>query len=221
MQGERPGPRAPLSGLLAERKDLLWAILWLGGLALTWGRVDLSANPANEQADAAGPRSAGRDLRLAWNLSRLQQAGRAGALWLSANGQFADRNLDSASKFSLGGASGVRAYPALEGTGDNGWLASAEWRVPVLPTLQWVAFYDQGEVGVNQRPDFAGAPTRARVALKGAGMGLSWALSDRGSLRAQLARRLGTNPLADPATGHDSDGSLHTLRLWLSLAASL
>jgi hemolysin activation/secretion protein len=191
------------------------------GLALTSGRVDLSANAADERADAAGPRSAGRDIRLAWNLARLQQAGRSGAIWLSANGQFADRNLDSAAKFSLGGAHGVRAYPALEGTGDNGWLASAEWRVPVLPGLQWLAFYDQGSVRVNQHADFAGAPARERIDLRGVGMGIHWALFDRASLRAQLAHRLGTNPLADPATGHDSDGSLHALRLWLSLAASL
>ena len=189
------------------------------GMAVRRGRVDLSANAANEQADAAGPRSAGRDTRLTWNLARLQQAGRAGVFWLSGNGQFADRNLDSADKFSLGGANGVRAYPALEGTGDNGWLASAEWRFPLLPTLQWVAFYDQGEVGVNQRVDFAGAPARERIDLKGVGMGLNWVPFERGVLRAQLARRIGTNPLADPASGDDSDGSLRRFRLWFSLAA--
>ena len=189
------------------------------GIALTRGRVDLSANAANEQADLAGPHSAGRDTRLTWNLARLQQAGGAGALWLSGNGQFADRNLDSADKFSLGGANGVRAYPALEGTGDNGWLASAEWRVALRPTLQWVAFYDRGEVGLNQRADFAGAPARERVDLKGVGTGVNWTPFERATLRAQLARRIGTNPLADPTSGNDTDGSLHRLRLWFSMAA--
>jgi uncharacterized protein (DUF486 family) len=45
MQGERPGVRIPLSGLLAERKDLLWGILWFGGLALTWVWLGLYLNP--------------------------------------------------------------------------------------------------------------------------------------------------------------------------------
>ena len=50
-------------------------------------------------------------------------------------------------------------------------------------------------------------------------MGMNWGPFERGMVRAQLARRIGTNPLADPASGDDSDGSLHRFRLWFSLAA--
>jgi ABC-type dipeptide/oligopeptide/nickel transport system permease subunit len=54
MQGERPGVRIPLSGLLAERKDLLWGILWFGGLALTWVWLDVYLNaPARILVGAA------------------------------------------------------------------------------------------------------------------------------------------------------------------------
>ena len=44
MQGDRAALHAPLSGLLAERKDLLWGMLWLGGLALTWVWLGLYLN---------------------------------------------------------------------------------------------------------------------------------------------------------------------------------
>lgn len=54
MPGERTGVPAPLSGVLAERKDLLWGILWLGGLALTWVWIGLYLNgPARILVGAA------------------------------------------------------------------------------------------------------------------------------------------------------------------------
>ena len=54
MQGDRAALHAPLSGLLAERKDLLWAMLWLGGLALTWVWLGLYLNaPARILVGAA------------------------------------------------------------------------------------------------------------------------------------------------------------------------
>ena len=54
MQGDRAGVHTALSGLLAERKDLLWGILWLGGLALTWVWLVLYLNaPARILVGAA------------------------------------------------------------------------------------------------------------------------------------------------------------------------
>jgi hypothetical protein len=44
MQDERFPARNPLSGLLAEKKDLLWGTLWVGGLALTWVWLSLHLN---------------------------------------------------------------------------------------------------------------------------------------------------------------------------------
>jgi hypothetical protein len=43
-------------------------------------------------------------------------------------GQWADTNLTSSEKFSLGGNDAVRAYPTGEAPGDRGWLATAELR---------------------------------------------------------------------------------------------
>jgi hemolysin activation/secretion protein len=183
------------------------------------GRVDLSALDANQAADAAGPRTAGRYARLTLNLSHLQSLGTNASLLFSASGQWASKNLDSAEKFSLGGPNGVRAYPGLEGTGDSGWLASAEWRYSLLPTLQLSAFYDHGQVQVNQQPDFSGAALINRVSLKGVGLGLNWSPLPQYSLRAQMARRLGANPLAHALTGADADGSHSLMRSWLGLSA--
>ena len=44
MQRERPGAHRALSGLLEEKKDLLWGILWAGGLVVTWVWLGLYLN---------------------------------------------------------------------------------------------------------------------------------------------------------------------------------
>jgi hemolysin activation/secretion protein len=180
------------------------------------GEVDLSANAAHAQADAAGPRSAGRYSRLSFALSRAQPLTAAAQLFFSLSGQRASKNLDSADKFSLGGVNGVRAYPGLEGTGDSGWLGSMEWRQALAATFQLTAFYDHGQVQAHQQADFAGAPAVNRITLKGVGLGANLSPAPRISLRVQVARSVGVNPLAHPVTGVDSDGSQSLFRTWLS-----
>ena len=44
MKAEPVGVHPALSGLLSERKDLLWGMLWLGGLALVWVWLGLELN---------------------------------------------------------------------------------------------------------------------------------------------------------------------------------
>jgi hemolysin activation/secretion protein len=192
--------------------------LW--GVNVGSGRVNLSANAASLAADQAGPRTAGAYTRLSWNLARLQSLSQRSSLWLSGSGQVARSNLDSAEKFGLGGANGVRAYPSLEGSGDSGWLATAEWRYGMRDDLQWGAFYDHGEVRVSHDSSYAGAPAINQLVLKGAGVGLNWSAFGRYTVRARVAQRIGGNPLASPTTGNDSDGSLRRTRVWLALVAS-
>jgi hypothetical protein len=43
-KAEPPGGRHALSGVLAERKDLLWGALWAGGLAVTWAWLGVYLN---------------------------------------------------------------------------------------------------------------------------------------------------------------------------------
>ena len=208
------------SALLALNGDLLDGLgnggMTLWGVNVTAGKVDLSANSANETADQSGPGSAGSYQKLGYSLARLQRISDQSTLWLSLSGQRASKNLDSSEKLSLGGPSGVRAYPLMEGSGDDGWLATLEARYNLTPDLQLSVFYDHGTITQSHNADYAGAPLVNEASLKGAGLGLSWSQSGSFTLRAVWARRIGDNPLASATTGADGDGSLKPNRFWLS-----
>ncbi|SDG52750.1 Hemolysin activation/secretion protein [Selenomonas sp. WCT3] len=113
-------------------------------------------------------------------------------LLLSARGQLASHNLDSSEHFSLGGASGVRAYPASEASGDVGYLLRAELRYPLWQKdknqMQLAGFIDHG--GVNLECHKQGAGENHRY-LQGAGIGILLTRSDEGFLRADYAWPLG------------------------------
>lgn len=185
-----------------------------GGVQLTAGRLDLSGNAADLAADAAGLRHDGSFSKLTANMGRLQRLTDNGNLWLQMSGQYAGNNLDSGQKFSLGGASGVRAYPALEGSGDSGWLATVEYRHRLGDALQLAVLYDHGQVTRDRNP-LPGSPTPNRYTLKGAGVGLDWQIRGGTTLRAVIANRIGNNPAASP-NGRDSDGTKRRPQIWLS-----
>lgn len=192
----------------------------LGGINLTMGNVDLGANPTNQAADSNGPRTAGHYHKLGYNLARLQRINDRATVWASINGQIAGKNLDSSEKLSLGGPFGVRAYPVLEGTGDDGWVATLEGRYNLLPQLQISTFYDHGYITRDHNGGYTGAQTPERGTLKGYGLGVSWSEPGTYSLKATVARRIGDNPFrtltAGPSFGKDSDGSYDKTRVWLS-----
>lgn len=191
--------------------------LW--GLNLTAGRVDLAGNAANATADENGARTGGSYTKLGYSLSRLQRASDRATLWASFNGQRAGKNLDSSEKLSLGGPSGVRAYPVIEGTGDDGFVGTLEARYSVLPELQLTALYDFGSIRQSHDASYAGAPQANKVTLRGAGLGIGWSQPGKFGLRAVWARRIGANPLQNPLNGKDSDGSLDLNRMWLTAVA--
>lgn len=188
--------------------------LWSANL--TGGNVDLSAAPTNQHADSIGPQTAGNFHKLSYSLSRLQRVTDKATLWLSFNGQTAGKNLDSSEKISLGGPFGVRAYPVMEGTGDDGWLTTLEARYNVLPELQVSAFYDYGWVRQSHDANYTGSPQVNTGSLKGAGLAVGWTQPGNFSLKAVWASRIGDNPFANPLNGKDQDGSLDKNRLWLT-----
>lgn len=183
-------------------------------LNLVSGKANLDGSP-NQAADAATTRVDGRFMKLSYHLSRQQVITDRLALYGSVSGQAADRNLDSSEKFYLGGANGVRAYPANEGGGSEGVLATLElrWRLPEGFIL--TGFYDGGQVKVNRQNSFVGAASPNRYDLAGAGLSLGWQTAFGLHLKAIWARRLGNNP-NPTATGKDQDGSLDKDRIWLS-----
>lgn len=206
--------------LLSLTGDLLDGLvnggMTLWGINLTTGNVDLSANPANQSTDRNGPRTEGGYHKVGVNLARLQRLTDTATLWASINGQWADKNLDSSEKLSLGGPAGVRAYPVMEGSGDEGWLATLEARYNFTTEWQTTAFYDHGRIRRDHDANYTGALLPASATLKGAGFGVSWSQPGRLTLRAAVARRIGDNPLRTLATGKDQDGSYDRTRVWLT-----
>lgn len=190
-----------------------------GSLQWVGGRVDLTRSP-NEAADAATTRTAGGYTRVRVSASRRQRIDERTSVWASLQGQWADKNLDGSEKFYLGGAGGVRAYPANEAGGSIGQLLTLELQrsVPMqaFAGLSVAAFFDAGHVQVNRRNDHPGASVLNRYSLKGVGAWVAVALPSRlGStqLRLTWAQRIGSNPAAGP-TGLDQDGSKTRNRVW-------
>lgn len=193
--------------------------LW--GLNVTSGSVDLSATPTNEATDSdgpgkIGPKTAGGYTKLGYSLARLQRLSDTTTLWASLSGQFADKNLDSSEKLTLGGPSGVRAYPVVEGSGDDGYNVTLELRYNLTSQWQLTGFYDYGFIHQSHNASYTGAPLVNDASLRGVGLGVAFTESGRYSVKATLSQRIGDNPLQNPLNGKDGDGSYEPSRLWVN-----
>lgn len=123
--------------------------------------------------------------------------------------QQAGNNLDSSEQIYLGGANAVRAYPQGEGSGDEGYQASAELRYRTkIPGLTAMTFFDIGHVKYSQNGSTPGGTT-----LKGWGLGLTYSESNGYWAKLDYARRIG---LADHATDEAHDKG----RIWFILGKS-
>ncbi|MDD2684540.1 MAG: ShlB/FhaC/HecB family hemolysin secretion/activation protein [Gallionella sp.] len=201
-------------GLNLNHNDGYWGGgVTLAGLSYTIGEIDLSRNASELAQDQAGLRRNGRFAKLSYNVARLQRLSEKGIFWLSANGQLANKNLDSTEEFSLGGANAVRAYPSLEGAGDEGQLATLEYRHELFTQVRGKVFYDWGRVRINHNNNFADGAIRNTYTLQGIGVGVDWSAHKQLALRASLAWRVGSNPAAQ-ANGQDSDGSKRMPQFW-------
>ena len=120
------------------------------------------------------------------NLGVRQELGGRFHLNMRAQMQAAGDNLDSSEEIYLGGANGVRAYPQGEGSGDSGYLASAElvYRTGI-PHLDLSTYYDSGHV-VYAHDGADGGTT-----LRGWGIGVSYSRPGDYFLRLDWARRIG------------------------------
>lgn len=210
LDSRKSADALPLS-LNFDRSDAwLGGGVTFGGLMLTRGRLNLDAGAA--ATDAASARTAGGYTTLGLELARQQALGAHHSALLQLSTQSARQNLDSSAKFSLGGASGVRAYPSGEASGDRGWLLRAElrWhRPPSNPTLAVApyVFADAGEVTVNARPWASGSGHKRQLSGVGLGLRTGW---KQLSADAALAWRVdGGAPQADTRDRQP--------RLWLSL----
>ena len=138
------------------------------------------------------------------------------SLSLSSNMQLAMKNLDSSEKLSIGGKQGVTAYPSLEGAADTGYVLVAEFSKEWRPGLQTSFAYDYASVFINQHANYPGASAPNHYSLSGIAAGVNLNKARRYQFSANIGRKLGSNPAANPNTGADSDGTTGHTRYWLS-----
>jgi hemolysin activation/secretion protein len=130
---------------------------------------------------------------------RLQSLGGQWSVYGRVSAQKASRNLNSAEGFSLGGPTGVRAYPTGEASGDEGWLTQIEIRYGV-GNLTPYAFYDHGRVKVDAQPSLVSSPSPDKERA-GFGAGLRF-VQGPWSADAALAWR-STGGAPEAVTGKD------------------
>lgn len=161
-------------------------------LSYTSGKLGLDATSL--AIDVATAQSNGRFGKTGASFQRLQRLTGATTFYFSYAGQWADKNLDSAEKFTLGGVTGVRAYPQGEATGDEGQLVTAELRWRANDSWQLTGFYDDGQMNTNRNPWIAGNNARH---LSGAGVGATFN-TGKVSVNMSVAWRTGTgSPTSD------------------------
>ncbi|HEX4879954.1 MAG TPA: ShlB/FhaC/HecB family hemolysin secretion/activation protein [Limnobacter sp.] len=134
---------------------------------------------------------------------------RSWGLYTALSGQAANKNLDVVEQFQLGGPNGVRAYPTGEAIGENGGLLNVELR-KLLSKTSWgdlnvFGFYDYGYIQQKRQMG-------KNYDLQGAGVGVSLAKSEVGSINIAFAKKIGKNPNPSPL-GFDADGEAKSARV--------
>jgi hemolysin activation/secretion protein len=184
-----------------------WLDAWAGGGFSIWA-LQWSQGAEDKTGQSAVERSFQKWTFNAW---RMQQLWAGGQLSMSLNGQWSQDAMPGVESFSLGGATGVRAYPAFEGNGDRGWVGSLEYRHGLEAGSQFKVFYDHGRIH-----RLAATSGPSRYELQGAGVGWDVNVSKALQLKSALAWRIGSNPYPAPNSNLDADGSLRRPQFWFN-----
>ena len=183
----------------------------LNSYSLTWTKGKLTLEQpgllAADQAPATGLQTAGDFNKTNADFRRLQRISDYVSLELALIGQVASKNLASAEKFSLGGPTGVRAYPVGEATGDSGFLASGELRYIVQGfkllrgDVTGLLFYDAGRIRTDQVP--LATNTSNKRALAAWGLGFSAGKEGDFLFKAVVAARAGKEEATSDSAARD------------------
>ena len=186
---------------------------------LSLGKINLSKVASDLSTDQSSANTQGSYKKLVITASRYQSLTDSVLLNLNGTMQFANKNLDSSEKLSLGGAYGVRAYPSNEASGDEGWLINAELTKTLPNNFSTSIFYDIGKIKQHHKTytNWQGSSTADNsYLLKGIGTSVSYT-KGKFSAKATLAWKHGKNPDA-LANGNDSDNTNKDPRFWMQLS---
>ncbi|NIA53509.1 ShlB/FhaC/HecB family hemolysin secretion/activation protein [Massilia sp. TW-1] len=176
------------------RDDVLAGGVTVWNMAWTAGRTGFDAAAAGT-ADAASARTRGGFSKWNANVSRIQGVGGHDTLYLNAAAQWADANLDSAEKMTVGGPYTVRAYDVGAVSSDTGWFGSAELRhdfgTSAAGRWQAATFVEGAHVKINRHPWTAADNT---ASLSGAGLALIWDGPDGWRASLSVATPIGAKP---------------------------
>ena len=216
-----------------ELKNFIFSAEWnntdsyLGGgytqikPSVTFGDLDLSKVASSLSSDNSGARTNGSFEKSTLDITRIQKVKGNLNLHLFGTTQFASKNLDSSEKLSLGGPSGIRAYPVGEATGDEGFRYSIDAKYNIISpkhfdSLTAIAFYDYGMV--TQFTDLTNlSVSNNTYSLEGYGIGFEATKGENISIKASLAKAIGGNPGA--VSGKNTDGLADDEQLFISISA--
>jgi hemolysin activation/secretion protein len=202
-------------GLVGDFRDGIFG----GGLnawSVTFTQGDLTLESpallATDVAPGTGRRTNGTFRKYNYDARRLQKITPNINLLFAFSGQIASKNLASAEKLSLGGPTGVRAFPVGEATGDSAIIFQGEARY-IIPGFKVFggdftvsAHYDYGTVKVNQDP----FPTDTENKRSIAGYGLGAALGNEGNFILR-----GTASWRQSSEAPQSDSADRVPRIWV------
>jgi hemolysin activation/secretion protein len=191
------------------------------GASLNFGESD-ERNAAALAVDSATRGVNGGFTKLAFGLGNQGEFNSRWNYSVALRGQFANHNLDSSERISLGGVTGIRAYPSGEALGDEGWLLNVNLRRSLGDSARATFFYDAGGVRLNKTTwanwNAANPGLENSYTLSGVGASLDWFLKRRAVLSAVVATPVTSKPGRD-ANGNNADGKNERMRVWISLNA--
>ena len=186
----------------------------------TYGDLDLSkvASSLTSDQGAGGAKTNGSFEKSALQLLRIQRVTEKLNLQLLANAQFANKNLDSSEKLSLGGATGVRAYPSGEASGDEGRKVSIDAKYNVKSGTKFgdiiaSVFYDHGKIRQYKDTLDITMTTPNEYSLESWGVALDLIAAGKYNVKVGWADAIGGNP-GKTSSGNNSDGKGDLSRYW-------
>ena len=171
---------------------------------LTHGNLTLDSWYARLR-DALGGDTEGPFTKFTFDGTLVRTLGHRTDVMEKVSGQLADRNLDGSEQLYLGGANAIRAYPQGEGSGDDGFTSTTEFRYYTdIPGLTFSTYFDIGHAKLSH-DGRAGSET-----LKGWGLAASYQRPGDWFARLDYARRIGDSKYL-------SDDAKAKGRLWFLL----